>query len=105
LNDFEVQMSYSQAVLQQIWGKGRTVGNNDPGLWRQDTCGAWIGWNYYGKHDSEYGWDVDHIKPVAQGGSDDISNLQPLQHQNNAAKGMGRSGCSVIASGAHNVAV
>ena len=32
---------------------------------------------------SIYGWEIDHIKPKKDGGSDDLSNLRPLQWEAN----------------------
>lgn len=40
----------------------------------------------YGNVNSEYGWEIDHIKPVAKFGTDDLDNLQPLQWKNNRGK-------------------
>ena len=41
----------------------------------------------HGNRDSEYGWEIDHIEPVALGGGDELTNLQPLNWQNNVKKG------------------
>ena len=54
---------------------------------RKDACGAWMRRDHHGRTDSEYGWEVDHVRPVAEGGSDHLANLQPLQWQNNRHKG------------------
>ena len=40
----------------------------------------------YGKTE-QWGWEIDHVKPVSQGGTDDLSNLQPLYWENNRHKG------------------
>lgn len=93
-------MSFTTDMIQQVWEKGRIVPNNDPATWRQDECGAWIGRREYGDRNSQYGWEIDHIDPM---GGDTVSNLRPLQWQNNAARQGGRLNCSVTSSGTKNV--
>lgn len=79
-------MSFSEYMIQQVWQKGRIVPGYDPNVWRKDECGAWIGRNYHGDRNSQYGWEIDHIRPESQGGSDELSNLRPLQWQNNVSR-------------------
>lgn len=93
-------MAWTEETIQKVWEKGKIVSGNDPGVWRKDECGAWIGRKHYGDRHSQYGWEVDHISP---GGSDSLSNLRPLQWQNNTDKSDGRLKCNVTANDKNNV--
>ena len=79
-------------AIQRVWNKGRAIVSYDPNVWRKDDCGAWINRNHYGNRDSKYGWEIDHIKPNED---DTLSNLRPLQWENNLAKSDGKSVCVV----------
>jgi len=87
---------------QKVWEKGTKVTSDDGTKWRKDECGAWIYRTSYGKQ-SDYGWEIDHIKPQSKDGTDDLSNLRPLHWKNNQAKGDGNLKCAVTASGSKNV--
>ena len=87
-------------TIQQVWNKGQIVSNNDPNEWRKDECGAWIHRTDHGNRNSQYGWEVDHINPS---GNDSLSNLRPLQWENNANKSDGRLTCPITSSGVNNV--
>lgn len=77
---------FSAAVIQAVWNKGRPIPGYDANSVRADVCGAVMFGSQYGDTSSVHGWEIDHIQPVAMGGTDDLWNLQPLQWQNNRHK-------------------
>ena len=79
--------AFTQAVIQAVWGKAKDIPNYNLAVWRQDPCGKPIKRSDHGDTKSQYGWEIDHIKPVAKGGADDLANLQALQWENNRTKG------------------
>lgn len=97
-------MSFSDQQIANVWAKAQRVGDtNEARGFRKDRCGAWIRRSAYGNQNSPYGWQIDHITPKSKGGSDALSNLQPLQWRNNEAKGDGPLKCVVASQGEKNV--
>lgn len=95
-------MAIDETTKLAVWNKGKVVGNNDPKIYRKDECDAWMQFSKYGDRNSTYGWEIDHITSQDHGGTDALSNLRPLQWENNASKGAGRLKCSVTAKGEKN---
>lgn len=72
--------------IDKAWKNAKKIRGKDPGKYRQDPYGNPIYRNSYGKP-SEMGWEVDHIKPKANGGRDSTRNLQALHTSTNRRKG------------------
>lgn len=87
-------MNITNELKRSVWEKAQIVEGFNSDMYRKDPCGAWIAWDKYGVQDSVYGWEVDHIYPqslLEERGFDDdaindIRNLRPMQHENNASK-------------------
>ncbi len=76
----------SETQKQNVWDKAKKVRGKDPAKYRQDPYGNTMHYDSHGKG-SAMGWDVDHIKPKAKGGSDSTRNLQALNSGVNRSKG------------------
>jgi hypothetical protein len=85
-NTTAVGSPFGAETIEAVWKKGIMVSGYDPSQYRQDDCGAWMKRSAYGKI-GEFGWEIDHVKPVSRGGTDELTNLQPLYWQNNREKG------------------
>ena len=96
-------MSFDEITVQRVWQKGQIVFLVDPNIWRKDQCNARISRFQYGNRNSDYGWEIDHIIATSNGGSDDISNLRPLQWENNLRKSDGQLACPVSFDGTKNI--
>jgi hypothetical protein len=94
-------MSPTEEEIQQVWEKGKIVADYDPNKYRKDQCDAWIAREKYGDRKSKLGWEIDHIDP---NGGNDLSNLRPLQWENNVDKSdKKRLTCVVTSEGTKNV--
>lgn len=79
--------SFTDITVDAVWAKAKIDPEYHPEEYRRDYYGTLIRLNEFGNRDSEFGWEIDHIKPVSKGGSDYLFNLQPLHWKNNAVKG------------------
>jgi hypothetical protein len=91
-------MAFTDLLVQLVWLKASAVPGYDASKFRKDACGAWMARDQYGNRDSQYGWEIDHIRPVSLGGNDSILNLRPLQWRNNCYKSNGVLTCPITAA-------
>ncbi|MBT4890079.1 MAG: HNH endonuclease [Rhodospirillales bacterium] len=79
-------MAFTKKQIEAVWDKAKKIRGKDPAQYRQDPYGNVMSCNSYGKS-SKMGWEIDHIKPSARGGSDATVNLQALNTSVNRSKG------------------
>ena len=85
---FNTMADFSDAQIQAVWEKAKKIDGQDPSVYRKDYAGAIIQRNQYGKgaNELDFGWTIDHAKPLSKGGPNDSSNLVALHWMNNNYK-------------------
>lgn len=87
---------YTEDTKKKVWEKGIIDPRYPKDKVRKDACGAWIIWTEFGKKESPFGWEIDHIYPEAlyrlhnatdEKNINDLTNLRPLHWKNNKSKG------------------
>lgn len=77
--------TFRDEVIQQVWDNLEPLSGVNPNLWKKDFAGAWIKRDCYGLT-NEYGWEIDHIQPLSQNGSNNLDNLEAVHWRNNRHK-------------------
>lgn len=97
-------MILTRRQIDRLWEKAIPDSLRDPREYRKDFAGAWIRRDMFG-YQSPFGWMVSRIRPVKDGGTDDIDNLIPCHWRNKRMKGADFPEFkSIISSiGTHNV--
>jgi 5-methylcytosine-specific restriction endonuclease McrA len=75
----------SQTDINSAWIRATPIAGYDPSQWRRDEHGNAIHYSSYGTT-GEYGWELDHRKPLSKGGSERQTNVRALHWKANRAK-------------------
>lgn len=68
------------------WLAASPIFGSDPNELRQDCDGRLIRWSEYGQY-SDFGWQIDHVRPIALGGLDSIGNKRARHWRGNTSAG------------------
>lgn len=97
-------MDYYATRRVAVWLKGRPIPGWTPWEWRWDDEGNPIAFSAYGDRNSPYGWEIDHVVPVAWGGRSALENERPLHWRANVRRGASRMMPSVRKPGIDRLA-
>lgn len=73
--------------VQRIWAKGEIFPGLNSRVWRYSKNGKLMRSSEYGNRYSKHGWEIEHSKPKAKGGTGHINNLFPENWRENLRKG------------------
>lgn len=77
---------WTEEELDVIFSKGKVSSIFSPPEYRVDDYGNLMKRDKYGDINSQLGWEVDHILPIFNGGTNIFSNLRPLNISKNRSR-------------------
>lgn len=66
-----------------VWEKATIIPGENPDVFRKDVMGKIIRFDDLNSKTSNTAWNIDHVVPKTRGGSNDITNLQPMNRIDN----------------------
>lgn len=75
-------LDFTFKFLDQVWEKAGQIPGMDPTLFRCDEQGSVIRKSEFNNESSIYGWCFNHLKPLWEGGNNDLGNVTPLNCTN-----------------------
>lgn len=77
--------NFTDEEIEAAWRKAIPQESNNPDVFRKDYAGAWIKKSDYGLK-TDFGWEIDHLRPLIKDGDYSLDNLYPLHWRNNRTK-------------------
>ena len=71
---------FDAATIEAVWNKAAPSPRHPP--LRLDARGALIWKESYSTTNSRFDWVIGRLRPLNQGGGDELENLEPLQWEN-----------------------
>ena len=77
---------FKEEIKLAVWNKIPSPLMSGIEDYKLDKCGLPMIYSHYGNTELIDGWEIDHIKPRANGGKSTLDNLQPLNWRTNRSK-------------------
>ena len=71
---------FDAATVEAVWNKAAPSPGHSP--LRLDARGTLIWKEGYSNTNSKFGWVIGRLRPLNEGGGDELENLEPIQWEN-----------------------